>query len=132
MVQLERGVFSLAESLNNYMEYLSSKNKSMKLAHSSLVPVRNLSQHKFLKKSSTPIPTGLIPIQSLLLQQDAYTDVLISDHLPSNATCKYRFVEQLVASGLEFTTVPMIYSPGRNHGNLYFMWRVGSDNPASR
>ena len=81
-------VAGLARALAGYTEYLTQKNKIMKIHHASATPVRELSNHlrvKFLPKS-TPLltPTSLVSVEEALYPKSNFEYTSITDILPSD------------------------------------------------
>ena len=120
-------VAGLARALAGYTEYLTQKNKIMKIHHASATPVRELSNHlrvEFLAKSTSLLtPTSLVSIEEALYPKSKFEYTSITNILPSDPLKKHRSVEFLTANGLRFPSV-FIYSPGSNIGNLHFLWKV--------
>ena len=126
----KQDVASLAQSLTGYVEYLTKKNKSMKLHHASPAPVRELSTHLRLNyispSTSTLTPTSLNAIEESLYSQSNFEYIAITDMLPSDPLKKLRTVETMTTCGLRFPCILLVYSPGSNLGNLHFLWKVPS------
>ena len=124
-------VLALAESLVEYANYLSTKNKSMKTHHEfhdAPNLVREISQNMrvhYLPATKIPVSsTNLLTIEEVMYPKSLYEYCHITELLPSDPVKRHRAVSTLVESGLKFPTVLLVYSPGSNVGNLHFLWKV--------
>ncbi len=132
-VELKSHFNMLLVSISSYVDYLVQKNKKMKTAHQSLIPVRNLAKNlqlKFIASCTTPQP---VPIPVLELIQEHvrvlpfYEIAFITHLLSHDCVQKHRVVNCLVSTGLQFPSILLVYAPGSNIGNLHFLWRVPDD-----
>lgn len=111
---LKHDVTQLAQSLAQYVEYLSQKNVAMKVHHASPTPAHELSDNlrlKFIHKSTTTQPS-LMSIEEAMKAKGDYEYVYISDLLPSDPVKKHRLVKSLITFGLSFLTILLVYAPG--------------------
>lgn len=116
----------LAGSLAEYRDRLSSQNKKVKEMHSSLVPVRQLSESlsvSIIKKSGLSYPCYDKLLQ-ILGNLEPYQHTCLSDITPDQSHERYMFISNL-KSGLNIPVVMLTYSPGNNCGNLTFLWKYG-------
>ncbi len=124
--EIKPSITELSESLAGYIEYLSMKSKRAKINHRSPTPVRDLGDNlklKFLPVSDEVEPM-LKPIDDVLSVKPVYAHFSIADFLPSDSVKKHRFIFTLESTGLSFSSILLIYSPGGNICNLHFLWRV--------
>ena len=121
-------VLALAESLAVYAEYLSTKNKVMKMQHDSPNPVQKISQNiRETASTSAMSSTYLLGNEEAIYLKSLFEYHHITPLLPSDPLKRHRFVSTLLASGLKFSTVLLVYLPGSNVGNLHFLWKVPDD-----
>lgn len=114
--EIKPSIAELSESLAGYIEYLSMKNKRAKINHRSPTPVRDLGDNlklKFLPVSNEVEPM-LKPIDDVLSVKPVYAHFSIADFLPSDSVKKHRFIFTLESTGLSFSSILLIYSPGGN------------------
>lgn len=90
----------LLHSLSGYVEYLSSKNKAMKLHHKSPTPVRELGNNlciKYLTPSDDISGTPFVQsIEGELGEVSDYEYVEITRFLPDDPAKKHRTLSNLV------------------------------------
>ncbi len=125
--ELKVSVSQLCESLAAYVEYLTQKNKRVKLNHRSPTPVREVSSNlkiKYIPSTDLDILPPLKPIDILLCSQPMYTSLSLSDYVPEDPLKKHRFINTLEESGLSVSCILLTYHPGSNIGKLLFIWKV--------
>ena len=120
-------IASLDQSLVGYADYLSQKNKAMKLCHVSATPVRELSSNLRLKFIPASTLTLTPTIQESIYTKSNFEYVSITELLPSGPMQKHRTVETLMTAGLRSPCILIIHSSGSNIGNLHFLWKVPCD-----
>ena len=121
-------VFNLSLSLAGYVEYLSEKNKKMKIRHKSPTPVRQLSEYlqvKFLSSCSTS--QTFDAIEAAFENKSIFEYVNLSSYLPQEPVKRHRMLDSIIQSGLSSPCVLLTYAPGSNIGNLNFLWKVPND-----
>ena len=125
----------LCDCLTNYVDYLHQKNKKMKLVHRSPTPVRafgNNLKMTFIQKVSSPVNLSFhTAVNESLNNKPCYEFVNISDLLPPDSVKKHRALHGLISSGLSFSCILLVYSPGSNIGNLQFLWKIPEDTDPS-
>ena len=125
---LQKHTRTLAQSLANYSEYLSSQNKTMKHHHALPLPVRQLSDAlsiKYLKPCGDPEP--LAKFNDLIAAIDGKEDfeqLFLNDFTPTTAMSRYQFLQSLERNGISSPVVLLTHSSGNNAGNLHFIWKV--------
>ena len=124
-------VLALLQSLIGYIQYLSSKNKAVRLHHKSPTPVREISNNlrvRFLSPSCVADSNlHFKDIGESLIDVPFYEHVDITNSFSSDPAKNHCTLNNLVRNGLSFPSVLLTYSPGSNIGNMHFLWRVPSD-----
>ena len=130
-VELKIGFSNLLISLSTYIEYLTQKNKRVKLDHRSPTLVREISEHMTLKfinvSNSSPASPFMISIEDSLANCQLYEYLHITHMLPTEAVQRHRAVDTLINHGLSVPCILLIYAPGSNVGNCHFVWKVSAD-----
>ena len=89
-------VETLAKCFVDYCDYLDDKNKRIKLNHSALIPVRQLSDNMSISllPSSNFRSNKLDELNSALSASDVFTVVDVGDFCPSDPNKKYKFIQK--------------------------------------
>lgn len=125
---------SLAHSLADYSDYLSSQNKVMKNLHTQSVPVRQLPSALSAKHipASASVPLGkFTPLTAALAAVKDFDHLFLNDFLPALPKPRYEYIQYLERNGLPSPLVLLTYSSGNNAGILHFVWKVPTASPAA-
>ena len=124
--ELKSDVELLASSLSHYSDYLTKQCGTMKRVHSSLHPVRQISDN--ISLCFLPVCASVSPCFHQLEQKLAEKSLF--EYLPVEEVCsaeprkKYEFIQKLKETGLSAQAALLSYSHGNNIGCLHFVWKV--------
>lgn len=130
-------LIQLLQSLAGYVQYLSAKNKVMKVHHKLLAPVRELSTNLHIPGSTDDyslLDSVFSDIEKACQDVPHYDSINLSSFLSSETLKRPKEIEKITQDGLCCgPSVLLSYCPGNNVGNMYFLWRVPEDvEPVSR
>ena len=119
-------VLLLATSLSKYADYLVKQSDAVKRVHSSLHPVRQISENLsfgYLPLSQAVSPC-FHPLEQKLAERSLFEYLLIEDVCPAEPRKKYEYIQILKEVGLSVKAAFLTYSHGNNIGSLHFVWKV--------
>ena len=90
-------VETLARILAEYAEYLSEKNKQIKLVHTQLQPIRDMGDNMhftFLPVKPSPAHSAFKYLEEALESKEHYQSVQLADFAPKEPSKKYEFVKK--------------------------------------
>lgn len=122
---LKENLLKLVESLASYSSYLSMKNKSMKLHHSSPEPATTFEDSSHLKYI-TPVPSVpvlLANVDRTMKETAFYNKIYLRDFCPEEKRHRYIFIQELL-KGLSVPIYLLTYSHRSNVGIYHFIWKV--------
>ena len=128
-IQFQQDVEGLANAMAVYSDYLSRKNKQVKLNHSLESPVRQLSDSltlEIISQSKLCYPC-FSDITERLNNTEPYDLVYLTELCPLEPRYRYDFIQK-IKYGLNIPVVLLTFAPGNNRGNLYFIWKYSSDD----
>ena len=127
---LRNSIQSLAVSLADYAEYLSSKNKTMTIIHARATPVWKLSDSisvKYIPACESVVLSRLHSLSQALQQKDDYEHIFLNNSAPDQPRKKYEYIQTLANNGVCSSIVLFTHSSGNNSGNLNFVWKASSN-----
>ena len=124
--EFKPNVEKLATSLSEYSDYLTKQCCATKRVHSSLQPVRQISEN--LSFCYLPLCATVAPcfhqLDVKLQEKDPFEYVSVEDVCPAEPHKKYEYVKKLKETGLSMRVAFLTYSHGNNIGSFHFVWRV--------
>lgn len=115
---------SLARSMAEYADYLTSQNKTMKGLHVRTCPVRQLSESlsaKYIGRCNGDMHSKLVALFGCLQERGDSEYVELHEFTPDQPRRKYDFIQCLERNGLPVPIMLLTYSSGNNAGNLHFV-----------
>ena len=118
-------VSCLLDSLYNYSEYLCKKQKVSVANHRSQTSIRSLPdniQLIYLPPNSN-FPSKLESLVEAVRNEEEYNYICVNLYTPDEPVKKFRYIECL-KFGIDTPCMLLVYSPGSNVGNQYYLWKV--------
>ena len=119
---------NLIESLSLYASYLSVRNDSMKLYHSSPEPSVSFSEAsnmRFIARASS-VSCLLSSLDNALETSAAYEVIHVNEFTPSNRRKRYLYIREL-EKGLSCNMFFFTYTHKSNVGSYHFIWKAPED-----
>jgi hypothetical protein len=127
-------VFRLLSSIDEYILYLRSKSKLVKIAqctpHSNFETKANVS---VLKSNPGVKIQALKKLDNKLNETAVLTPICVREELPAGLDRKqiYALTQELKEKGLSSKCVYYVYNSGGPKPNLHFIWKVDEDDDES-
>lgn len=126
--EFKPNVERLATSLSEYSDYLIKQCYTTKRVHSSLQPVRQISEN--LAFCYLPLCANVAPcfhkLELNLKEKYPFEYLPVEDVSPTEPRKKYmyEYIQKLRETGLSMKVAFLTYSHGNNIGSFHFVWKV--------
>ena len=119
---------ALVEVMRKYCLYLQKHNDSMKSAHSSPSPIRQVEENILLEVRSAVANCDpqYAALQERLLSLPLYTPVFVNDFSPTDRFVRKHWLDKL---HLEFEIKMYCFCHSNSLGSMTFVWRLPTNCP---